>query len=342
MIESSLQQNETVSLPPVRPGGRLARSVAGYGVATALMMVSPLLVFVPAAFFHCALRNGRRAVLASGAIAVALIGLYFTQAASVSTAAEARHMAYASYAFLVLSVAVPSIAAVPLVQRFEKFGHVVVFSVAGGAIGLGIVELTMRTAAGFSPYALQMMKMQQNAASIIEMYRTANAGPDFIRTAQKLLQYGLAVLPAGILMDLCLMFVLSLMMYGRLRSWKSGAGASREYLFRNFALPEWLLFAFVFGGLTPIASGMLQRVAANVLAVVIFLYLMQGLSIVRFLLLRAGAGVFGNVLAFSILAMLCIAGVGLLGIVMAGLFDPFFDFRHLKKRKDDLHEGHTD
>jgi hypothetical protein len=342
MIESSLQQSETVSLPPMRPFGRVARSVAGYGVATALMMVSPLLVFVPAAFFHCAMRNGRRAVLASAAIAVALTGVYFAQAANASTVETAKQMAYASYAFLVLSVAVPSIASVPLVQRSEKFGHVVVFAVAGGALGLGVLELTMRSAAAFSPYALQMAKMQQNAASIIEMYRSANAGADFIRTAQKLLQYGLAVLPAGILMDLALMFVLSLMMFGRLRTWKSEASTSRDYLFRNFALPEWLLLAFVFGGLTPLASGVLQRVAANVLAVVIFLYLLQGLAIVRFLLLRAGAGVFGNILAFSILAMLCIAGVGLLGIVMAGLFDPFFDFRHLKKRKDDLHEGHTD
>lgn len=340
MIESSLQPSETVSLPPVRPFGRIVRSVAIYGVVMALMMVSPLLVFVPAAFFHCAARNGRRALFAAAAIAVALTGVYFMQAASVSTSDAARNLAYASYAFLVLSVVVPSLAAVPLVQRGEKFGTILVFSIIGSAVGLVVLELTMRSAASFSPYALQVAKMQQNAASIVEMYRAANAGSDFIRTAQKVLQYGLAVLPAGILMDLSIIYVLSLMMFGRVRAWKTRQ-VSREYLFRTLSLPDWVLFGFVFGGLTPLTSGTLQRVAANVLAVVIFLYLLQGLAIVRFLLVRADAGVFGNILAFSIVAMLSIAGIGLLGIAMAGLFDPFFDFRHLK-RKDDFNEGHTD
>jgi hypothetical protein len=339
MIESSLQQSETISLPPLRPLGRVVRSVAGYGFATALMMVSPLLVFVPAAFFHCALRNGRRAVYAAAAISVALVGLYFAQAANVSTG-PARNMAYASFAFLVLSVVVPSLAAIPLVERAEKFGTVIAFTVAGSAVGLGVTEVLMRTTAAFSPYALQLAKMQQNAASIVEMYRAANAGAEFIRTAQTVLKYGLTVLPAGILMDVCLMFVLSLMMFGRLRAWRTTEPA-RAYLFRTLALPDVLLFAFIFGGLTPLTSGTLQKVAANVLAVVVFLYMLQGLAIIRFMLVRAGAGLFGNILAFSLLAMLAIAGIGLLAVAMAGLFDPFFDFRHLK-RKDDFHEGHTD
>jgi hypothetical protein len=340
MIESSLHRSETVSLPPMRPFGRVVRSVAGYGVATALMLVSPLLVFVPAALFHCAQRNGRRAVYASASIATLLIGLYFAQAANASAAGASKNTAYMLFAYLVLSVIVPSLAAIPLVEKGEKFGSVIIFSIATSAIGLGVLELTMRAVASFSPYALQMAKMQQNAASIVEMYRAANAGPDFIRTANVVLQYALAVLPALILLDLCLVFVLSLLMYGRLRAWRN-ADAARPYLFRNFVLPDFLLFGFVFGGLTPLASGSLQKFAANVLAVVIFLYLLQGLAVVRGLLVRAGAGVFGNVLAFSLLAMLAIAGVGLLVILMAGLFDPFFDFRRLK-RKDDFHEGHTD
>ena len=348
MIESSLQQSESVSLPPVRPFGRVARSVAGYGVATALMMVSPLLVFVPAALFHCAMRNGRKAVWAAAGIAIALVGLYFLQAGSASSGDASKNMAYASFAFLVLSITVPSIAAVPLVERAEKFGHVLVFAIAGSAIGLGVLELAMRLTVSFSPYAVQLAKAQQNVNSVIEMYRAANAGPAFIGTAQRLMQYGLVVLPAGILIDLCLIFVLSLMMFGRLKAWRGMAQmvartveATRVYLFRNFSLPEWMIFGFIFGGLTPLASGALQKVAANVLAVVVFLYMLQGLAVIRFALVRAGAGVFGTVLAFSILAMLSVAGVGLLLIALCGLFDPFFDFRHLK-RKDDFHEGHTD
>ena len=30
-------------------------------------------------------------------------------------------------------------------------------------------------------------------------------------------------------------------------------------LFRNFSLPDWLLFAFIIGGVTPLASGCCRR-----------------------------------------------------------------------------------
>ena len=114
------------------------------------------------------------------------------------------------------------------------------------------------------------------------------------------------------------------------------------YLFRNFSLPDWLLFAFVLGGLTPLASGMLQKIAANTLAVVAFLYILQGLAIFRFLLVAMGAGFAGTMLGWLLLAFLTITGVGPLLLGVAGLFDPFFDFRHFKKRKDDSHESHSD
>jgi hypothetical protein len=338
MIESSLHRSESVSLPPIRPFGRVVRSVAAYGVVTALMMVSPLLVFVPAALFHCAMKNGRKAVYVAASIAVLLVGFYFAQVASVS-AGSARNMAYASFAFLVLSVVVPSLAAIPLVERNEKFGNVVAFTVAGAAIGLIVLEIVMRNVAGFSPYALYVALAQENGASFIRNV-TSSADADVVRTMEKAQRFGLAVLPAALLMESAMKFVLSLMMFGRVAASRL-AETQRTYLFRNFALPDFLLFGFVFGGLTPLTSGTLQKIAANVLAVVLFLYMLQGLAIVRFMLVRAGAGVFGNVLAFSLLAMLAIAGIGLLAITMAGLFDPFFDFRHLK-RKDDLHEGHTD
>jgi hypothetical protein len=58
MIEMSLQQSEPVALPHRSPG-RQVRSVALYSVLTALM-ICRLMVFVPAALFHCAIRNGRR------------------------------------------------------------------------------------------------------------------------------------------------------------------------------------------------------------------------------------------------------------------------------------------
>ena len=102
-----------------------------------------------------------------------------------------------------------------------------------------------------------------------------------------------------------------------------------------------LLFGFVFGGITPLATGSLRLVAANVLAVVVFLYLMQGLAVFRFMLVKAGAGVVGTIFGFILLGLLCVTGLGLFLLAIAGLFDPFFDFRKLK-RKDDSHESHTD
>ncbi len=343
MIESSLQ---SVGPAPAGPAFRTARSVIGYGVATALMLVSPLLVFAPASLFHCALRNGRRAAWVAFAIAAALAGLYFAQVATLAGAGA--NMAYASFAAVVLSVGLPAMAAVPLVERSEKFGTVLIFALIGSALGLAATELSMRILGGFSPLAAQAAQAQEYAARILEIYRSANAGADVMRGIQQWMKYAMLVLPAWILIDLCLVFILSLMMIGRLKTWRAYTTervvvppADRPYLFRYLALPEWLLFGFVLGGLTPLASGLLQKIAANLLVVVLFLYLLQGLAIFRFLLVRAGAGVLGTIFGFLLLTMMTLAGLGLLLLVMAGLFDPFFDLRHLK-RKDDSHESHTD
>ena len=64
MIESSLLQSEHVALPG-RPTGRQVKSVAAYSLLVALMMAAHMLVFLPAALFHCAIRNGRRAASTS-------------------------------------------------------------------------------------------------------------------------------------------------------------------------------------------------------------------------------------------------------------------------------------
>ena len=141
---------------PVQPFGRVARSVAGYGVATALMLVSPLMVFAPASLFHCAMRNGRRAAWAAGALALALAGLFFLAAPSATPNAPAQtNMAYASFLVVALSIAVPTIIVVPLVERQQKFGTVVAVALSFSAVGLALSELIMRATAGFSPHAAQ-------------------------------------------------------------------------------------------------------------------------------------------------------------------------------------------
>lgn len=347
MIESSLPQSEGVSLP-VRPFGQVARSVLAYGGLTALMLVSPLLVFAPASLFHCAARNGRKAAWGAFLVAAALAALYFAQVANVSDAGAGK-MAYASFTAVILSIALPSMAALPLLERNEKFGNVVTFAILGSGVGLGLTEVLLRALGSFSPFETQAVQARETATRILELYKSAGAGSEVIGGIQQWMDYAMYVLPAWILIDVCLIFILSLMMLGRLKAWRAFAGSrnhvvpdeERVYLFRHLAFPEWVLFAFVFGGLTPLASGLLQKVAANTLTVILFLYLLQGLAIFRFMLVKAGAGVLATTLGFLLLIMLSITGIGLLLLVVAGLFDPFFDFRHLK-RKDDSHESHTD
>lgn len=354
MIVTSLEQSEMRPAPAAsgRPDGgasmRSTRTALGYGVATALMLISPLLVFAPAALFQCALRNGRRVAWGAFTVAVILTAGYFIQVANVSTAVASSRMAYASLAALVLSIAVPSMAALPLVERGQPFGTVLMFALTGSAVGLGLTEVMMRTVAGFSPFAIQVAQAQEMSARIVAFYRDNNARPDLVRGVEGWMESAMQVLPAWILIDFSLIFVLSLMMVGRLKSWRTFAAnravvdeAERSYLFRHLSLPEWLLFGFVFGGITPLATGSLRLVAANVLAVVVFLYLMQGLAVFRFMLVKAGAGAVGTIFGFILLALLCITGLGLFLLAIAGLFDPFFDFRKLK-RKDDSHESHTD
>jgi hypothetical protein len=154
-------------------------------------------------------------------------------------------------------------------------------------------------------------------------------------------------LPAFFLIDIIVIFVLSLVMFGRLKAWRqfvtrrepAAALPVRAYLFRNLSLPDWLLFAFIAGGLTPLVSGMPQKIAANVLAVVTFLYLLQGLAIFRSLLVAVGAGFTGVMFGYLLLIFLTITGIAPLLLSIAGLFDSFFDFRKFK-RKDHPDESH--
>lgn len=345
MIDMSLQQSGPVALPDRSPG-RLARSVAGYSLVTALMIVTPMLVFVPAALLHCAIRNGRRAAWAAVALSIGVAAFYV--AAVPAADVEAGKMAWSYLAAIALAVALPTMAVMPLVERAEPFGRVLVLLLIGSAIGLAMTEIGSRSMLSFSPFAAQVEQAQQTSAEFVQMYRERGMAPEMVRFAERWIGFSTFVLPAVILINMSLVFILSLLMLGRLKAWRDYAArrgdseALGAYLFRNFSLPDWLLFAFVIGGLTPVATGLLQKIAANTLAMVAFLYVLQGLAIFRFLLVAMGAGFAGTMLGWLLLAFLFVTGVGPILLGLAGLFDPFFDFRKFKKRKDDSHEGHSD
>ena len=82
-----------------------------------------------------------------------------------------------------------------------------------------------------------------------------------------------------------------------------------------------------------------QQVGANILAVVTFLYLLQGLVIFRSFIAATGAGFAGTLFAWGLLVVLTMTGIGPLLLSIAGLFDSFFDFRHFN-RKDHPDESH--
>lgn len=331
---------------PDRPFGQVARSVIGYSLATALMVITPMVVFVPAALLHCGIRNGRRAAWAALLLALMVVTLYV--AAVPSGKAEEASMAWSYVAAIALAIALPAMAALPMVERGEKFGPVLVFLLGCSALGLALTEIGSRALLNYSPLAAQITQAQQISAEFIQLYRNNGVPSESIQLMQRAMKFGIFVLPGFMLAQISVVFILSLLMLGRLKAWRelaarrAGSETMGVYLFRNLALPDWLLFAFILGGLTPLATGMLQKVAANVLAVVAFLYILQGLAIFRFLLVAVGAGVTGKLLGWTLLVFLTFMGVGPLLLGVAGLFDPFFDFRHFKKRKDDSNESHSD
>lgn len=346
MIESSLHPSEPLALPD-RPFGRLVRSVIGYGLLLTLMIVGGIPMFVPAVLIHCALRNGHRATWASLAMATVLGALL----GAAQSTPDLTRAAASAIAGVILAIALPTMMALPLVERAESFGRVLMAMLIFSAIGLAITELGARVIASFSPFAIHVAQAKAMSEQFAQTYRAGGMPSDAVRFAERWgMYYATVLLPAGMLLSSAMSFVLSLLMTGRLRAWREHVarrgnvagnenGAPNAYVFRNFSLPDWVLFVFVIGGVAPLLTGMLQNIAANVLMVAVFLYIVQGLALLRYLLAAVGIGFIGALVAF---AFTFVSGIGPLLLGVAGLFDPFFDFRHFKKRKDDSHESHSD
>lgn len=349
MTEMPLQ-SDSLEMPG-RPFGQMARSVFGYVLLLALTFFPPMFVFLPAAVFHCGIRNGRRATwvaLALGAtIGIGLAAVTVAHQPGV-TVAELR-LAYASLAGELFTLALPAMLVLPLLERNASFGNVLMASLLVAMPGFAVTEIGTRAWLGGSHLADQTAQWQQSSAAVIAGYqRTPGMPPDAIEAVRKVFAAVTNFLPAMSVSGVIVCFMLSILMFGRIRAWREYvrthevSESAGVYLFRNFSLPEWLLFAFVLSGLAPLATGLLQKVASNVLVVVLFLYLLQGLAIFRSLLAAIGINGMGLLFAFLLLGFLTFtAGVAPILLTIAGLFDSFFDFRKFR-RKDDSNESHTD
>ena len=338
-------QSEPLAMPAPTPGRR-ARSVAATAVLAVMMLVSPLFVFLPAALFHCGIRNGRRAAWLALLIAAALAALLVVPAAHApQTSAAEVNATIATLLGVVLAIGVPALLVLPLVERGESFGRVLLAGIILAVGGVAATEVIMRVAADYSVYAGQVAGARDFGSRLIVAYEKAGIPPDVMRLIRKSLDWTIYCQAASFLIYVAIVFVFSLVMLGRLPAWRDlaarrGKPLAAPYLFRNLSLPEWLLFAFVIGGVTPLVSGLAKQIGVNLLVVVGFLYLLQGLAIFRSFLAAAGAGFGATILACGVLGMLTLTGVAPLALGIAGLFDSFFDFRHFN-RKDHSDESHS-
>src|SRR4051794_41852298 len=122
MTEMPLQSNSLEI--PGRPFGRMARSVFGYALLMAFMFLPPVVVFLPAAIFHCGIRNGRRATWLALVIGAAIgIGLGVAAANHSGASAADLRLAYGSLASELLAPAHPAMLGLPLGGRGGSVRH---------------------------------------------------------------------------------------------------------------------------------------------------------------------------------------------------------------------------
>ena len=342
MIEMSLRQSESVALPE-QPAGGSWRSVLAHMLVTTLMIVADWLVFVPAVLFHCALRSGRRAAWLTGIAAIAIVAI--NVAVHATSDVPLMRMAWANLAGIGFAVVLPSLAALPLVEKGVKFGRLLTLLLLGSTTGLLAVEFASRALAAFSPFGFLVAQTRELFTAMSAAGRKNGADELAMLRFERVAGYMADnMMVSSMLIGLTIMFVLSLLMIGRLPAWRERVARSENanelagsFLFRNFALPDWVLLAFIVGGLAPLTTGLWHKVTVTALVMAIFLYLLQGLAISRFVLVSIGSGLAG----WLLLALVTLT-IGPMLFAFTGLFDPFFDFRHYKKRKDDSHESHSD
>jgi len=330
--------SEPVAVPR-GPSGKAARSFAIHAALAAIMMATQFAVLLPAVLLHCGIRLGRRAAWLVLALSIAFAAIF--TAFEVATTSALPRTEYTQLLMVILGLALPTMAVLPMVERGESFGRVALTTVLFAAGGLLLLELGTRALLSFSPYAEQADLFRKTGAVVADAYAKMGA-PSWIVT----MWTDVAFCTAGlVIINMAFNIILSVVMFGRVRGWRAAidggdVSAATPYLFRNLAFPDWLLFGFIAGGVVPLVKGVMQQVGANVLTVVIYLYFVQGLAILRSLLVTFGAGFGMSLLAYATVVLLTPVSFPML--LIAGLFDPFFDFRHFMKRKDDSDESHSD
>lgn len=327
--DTNLQPAMPAAAGGLEPSGR---SVFLHGAAAALMFVSPLVVFVPAAILSSGLRNGRKGLWITTAIASAMLAM-------LALAVPGTPAALTPVARMLFEVGIPGAIGLELIARGLGLGPVLMGTVLASFGGVAVVELVMRGFASHSPWGAIIANFRTASEASAARYEEAGFPAETIsmmeKVANAIINSWMPLLVGSVTI---LMFSLSFTMIPRLRS---GRALVPRFLFRNLVLPLPLLFGFIAGGLAFLASGPLRIVGLNLLGLVALLYLLQGTAILRFYQVRLRMGILGTILAVMTLLLLTPYGITPTVLFMLGLFDPFFDFRKFN-RKEAPHESDTD
>ena len=309
---------EIPTIQPARSAGAKARSVVFHSLAAAFMFVSPLALFVPAAFMSARIKNGRTGI--AGAIFGAA-GIFFL-ASLGGTSGGPSATTMANTGRLVFEIGFPSFVATELMSRALPFGVVVLAALLSAAMGFFINEVALQSLMSYSPFEAVVQNVRTTSASSIEMYRSAGFPPDMLDSMRRLSEVvATSYIPLIMAAVTVLMFVLSLVMLPRLPvGRRSGAG----FHFRTLSFPDLLLFVFVVSGLSPLAQEPLRTIGLNVLGVIVLVYFLQGLAVARSVMTRPGMKMPAMLIAFSILVFLTIYLIAPVLFFLVGLFDSFF------------------
>lgn len=319
----------------VRSQRQEARSIGLHALAAAGMYVSPLLLFVPAAFISSGLRHGRRGLIGAiaGSAIILAVGTWILGSASFSV----RELT--GILRLILTIGIPAAIITGMIRRSSGLGPILLTALLLSVGGFVLVEGLMRASASFSPYQAIVAEFDAASQPTLEFYRRAGVGEQTLEAMTRISRTMVGTfVPAILTIITALMFVFSLVMIPRL-PW--GRSAAPSLLFRNFRLPDVFLFGFVAGGISPLLGGTARTIGLNLLVVVGFLYLLQGLAIFRAIVLRAGFGPVGNLIAWALLLLMALNGIAAFVLFLAGLFDSFFDFRKPRK-KGESNESDSD
>jgi hypothetical protein len=329
--------SERTEAEPIAAGswsGGALRTTVIHSVTAAVLFVSPLMMLVPAAFLGAGLKLGVRGMVAAIVGASALIGMLLVMVSPEGFRAAELGRLFA----LGLQFGLPSLAAYHLIQRRFPLGWVIAAAVGVTALSFGAIELFLRAAAGYSVYGALVAEIQTAAAATLELQRTRGTTPEVLSAMESVsAAISGTFVPALMMITATFAFVASIFAISRFRSFR----LDPSYLFRNLAFPEWMLILFVIGGISPLLTGALRAAGLNLLAVIAFCFLLQGLAVFRYSLLRWSLGPVGLVAVSVALVVLTLYGAAPFLLFLVGLFDPFFDFRKIN-RKEEFDESHTD